>query len=135
MPKASRTTASVRQEIPGAVSLSEHFPGGWTVNFESEHEDVDTASYAEGLPGGRCQTPHLGYVITGRIIYRTDQGEEVFEAGDAYSVAPGHTTFVHAGTEYVEFSPTEQQTRTYEHAVGSWRGMVERGDFPIIAAP
>ncbi len=135
MPRASKATASIRQEIPGAVSLSEEFPGGWTVNFETEHADVDTASYAAGLPGGQCQTPHLGYVLAGRIVYRTAQGEEVFEAGDAYYVAPGHTTFVHAGTEYVEFSPSEQQRRTYAHAVGSYRDLVDRGEFPIIAAP
>lgn len=135
MPKASRSTASVRQEIPGAVSRSENFPGGWTVNFESEHQDVDTSSYSTDLPGGKCQTPHLGYVIAGTIVYRTANGDETFAAGDAYYVEPGHTSFVHAGTEYVEFSPTEQQTSTYAHAVGSWRQLIESGTFPFVAAP
>lgn len=120
MPKASKSTASIRQEIPGAVSLTENFDTGWTVNFETETADVDTISYSKGLPGGQCQTPHLGYVIAGRITYRTSRGDEVFEAGDAYHVEPGHTSLVEAGTEYVEFSPTDLQVQAYRATGTSW---------------
>ena len=37
---------------------------------------------------------------------------ETFNAGDAYYAKPGHTPVVTAGTEIVEFSPTDllQQT-------------------------
>jgi hypothetical protein len=38
----------------------------------------------------------------------------VFEAGDAYHVGPGHTPILYAGTEVVEFSPTEELGRTME---------------------
>lgn len=120
MPKASRKTASIRQEIPGAVSLTEDFGLGWTVNFEHETADVDTTESNKGLPNDQCQTPHLGYVIAGRITYRTNHGDEVFEAGDAYQVEPGHTSFVQAGTEYVEFSPTDLQVSTYRHVTNHW---------------
>ena len=41
-------------------------------------------------------------------------GEELFEAGDAYYVGPGHTPVLYAGTEVVEFSPTEELGRTLE---------------------
>ena len=37
---------------------------------------------------------------------------EVFEGGDAYYVGPGHTPILYAGTEVVEFSPTEALGRT-----------------------
>lgn len=120
MPKASKTTASIRQEIPGAVSLSENFPGGWTVNFESETADVDTTEVNKSMPGGTCPTRHLGYVIKGEITYRTANGDETFVTGDAYLVEPGHTSLVKAGTEYIEFSPTEQQTETYAKTVAYW---------------
>jgi hypothetical protein len=40
--------------------------------------------------------------------------EEVFEAGDAYYVGSGHTPVLYAGTEVVEFSPTEELGRTLE---------------------
>lgn len=34
--------------------------------------------------------------------------EEVFEAGDAYYVPPGHAPKADAGSEFVQFSPSEQ---------------------------
>jgi hypothetical protein len=40
--------------------------------------------------------------------------EEVFEAGDAYYAGPGHTPVLFAGTEVVEFSPTDKLGRTME---------------------
>lgn len=133
MPKASKQTAPRRQEIPGAVSLSDDFPNGWTVNFETETADVDTTPFYDHLPDKQCQTPHMGYVIAGTIRYRTAAGEEVFNAGDAYYVPPGHTSFVHAGTEYVEFSTTREQTETYERVVNYWE-FLEPGD-PLIIGP
>ena len=46
----------------------------------------------------------------------TDRGsraqEETFEAGHAYYVPPGHTPTIYAGTEVVEFSPSEELAQT-----------------------
>jgi hypothetical protein len=53
-------------------------------------------------------------VITGRLTFKTDDGEETFEAGDAYYAPPGHTPVLYAGTEVVEFSPTAELQRTLE---------------------
>jgi hypothetical protein len=68
----------------------------------------------QGLPDDRCQCEHLGYVIRGRVAFRSADGEEVFEAGDAYYARPGHTPVLYAGTEVVEFSPTDELGRTLE---------------------
>jgi quercetin dioxygenase-like cupin family protein len=54
----------------------------------------------------------LGYVLKGKLTYTTADGEETFEAGDAYYVAPGHTPKLYAGTEIVEFSPTKELQET-----------------------
>jgi hypothetical protein len=48
------------------------------------------------------------------VTYKTATGEETFETGDAYYVPPGHTPVLYAGTELIEFSPTEQLQRTLE---------------------
>ena len=40
--------------------------------------------------------------------------EDLYEAGDAYYAPPGHTPAVLAGTELIEFSPTEEYGRTME---------------------
>jgi hypothetical protein len=54
----------------------------------------------------------MGYLIKGKVAFRSGDGEEVFEAGDAYYAGPGHTPVLFAGTEVVEFSPTEEFGRT-----------------------
>ena len=54
-----------------------------------------------GLARALCSTP-LGAVDT----------HFIFETGDAYYVPPGHTPVLYAGTEVVEFSPTEQLQQT-----------------------
>jgi hypothetical protein len=64
----------------------------------------------------RCQCPHWGYVISGRMTFRYADGEEVFEAGDAFYTPPGHTPLVEAGTEIVQFSPADE-LRTTEAAM------------------
>jgi Cupin domain len=88
--------------------------GGYTVGFESFREDADSAPLFVGLPDDRCQSPHWGYVVSGRITFRYGDREEVYETGDAYYAPSGHTTAIDAGTELVEFSPTEELGRTME---------------------
>jgi hypothetical protein len=46
----------------------------------------------------------------------------VFEAGDAYRVGPGHTPVLYAGTEVVEFSPTEELAKTMEVVTKNMEG-------------
>ena len=42
-----------------------------------------------------CQVPHSGYVVSGRLGIRMDDGAEgEFSAGDAFSTAPGHDGWV-----------------------------------------
>jgi hypothetical protein len=43
-----------------------------------------------------------------------DGSEEVYETGEAYHAPPGHTPTLYAGTEIVEFSPTEPLQQTLE---------------------
>jgi hypothetical protein len=46
-------------------------------------------------------------VIKGRVGCRYGDREEIVEAGEAYYFPAGHTPVLYAGTELVEFSPTE----------------------------
>jgi len=63
----------------------------------------------------------MGYVIKGEVAFRSGDGEELFEAGDAYYVGPGHPPVLYAGTEVIEFSPTEELGRTMEVVTRTWR--------------
>jgi quercetin dioxygenase-like cupin family protein len=51
-------------------------------------------------------------VLNGRLTFRYADHDEVYDAGDAYYAPPGHVPVVTAGTEVVEFSPTEEYSRT-----------------------
>jgi hypothetical protein len=107
MPKVSQATASQMITMEGFEGRYEKLEGGYTVGFESYREDSDPADLFKGLPDDRCQSPHWGYVLSGRVAFRYADHEEAFEAGDAYYAPPGHTPLFHAGTEVAEFSPTE----------------------------
>lgn len=84
------------------------------MSFETYSCDVDLSACFAGLPDDQCQAVHMGYVLRGKVAFRSAAGEEVFEAGDAYYVPPGHTPVLYAGTEIVELSPTEELRRTIE---------------------
>jgi hypothetical protein len=79
----------------------------YTVSFETFPEDADGAPVFRGLPGDRCQCPHWGIVLSGRLTLRYADREETYNAGDAYYAPPGHVPAVSAGTETTDFSPTK----------------------------
>ena len=113
MPKTSRETAT-RVEDMGVMEGRYSELGGYTVGFETFRAAADAAPIFRGLPDDRCQSPHWGYVVSGRLTLTYADREETYEAGDAYYAPPGHTPAVLAGTEVIEFSPTDEYSRTME---------------------
>src|SRR6266699_857830 len=89
MPKASKETAS-RVEDMGVMEGRYEELGGHTVGFESFREDADATPLFKGLPDDRCQSPHWGYVLRGRVTFRFADRDEVYETGDAYYAPPWH---------------------------------------------
>lgn len=78
------------------------------------HKTLDIAPLLKGLPNDLCQCPHWGMLQKGRKLVKYGDREEVLNAGDAYYMAPGHSTITDAGTEWVEFSPGDELKRTNE---------------------
>jgi hypothetical protein len=122
MPRTTKTEAPVvvdEDVIEGRyVEL-----GPYTVAYETHKADVDLAPLFRGLPDDRCQCPHWGVVVTGRIVFRYADHDEVFQAGDSYYGAPGHVPLMFAGTELIEFSPTEPLQATLEVAMANSEAM------------
>ncbi len=112
MPKTSKASASQVELVEGMLEAHSEELDGYTVSFESDMVDVDPAGFFQGLPDDRCQCPHWGYVIKGKITYRFADREETYEAGDAYYVPPGHTPVMSDGSEVVSFSPTDELAKT-----------------------
>jgi len=112
MPAISRDEA---QNVENVAGLQRRFGevDGYTVSFETYAEDKDYAPLVKGLPGDRCPSPHWGLVLSGKLIYRYGDREDVITAGQAFYARPGHTAWLAAGTELVKFSPTEQLQGTF----------------------
>jgi mannose-6-phosphate isomerase-like protein (cupin superfamily) len=107
MPKVSRESASRVRDFGVAEDRSEEFDG-YSVSFVSIRETHDLGPMLKGLPGDMCQCPHWGYVFKGRLTWRFADHEEVYEAGDAFYVPAGHAPEAEAGSEFVQFSPSEE---------------------------
>jgi hypothetical protein len=118
MPKVSKDTATHVEEM-GPVTDRREDLGEYTVNIVSFAGDADLDGPLQGLPGGACQCPHWGYVVAGRMRFVFADHEEVYEAGDAFYQPPGHRPYVEAGTELVQFSPTDLLAET-ERAMAEW---------------
>jgi hypothetical protein len=123
MGKASKATTPVTMDLAIVEDRSCELEG-YTVNFVTIRQDHDLAPMLASLPGGMCHCPHWGVISSGRLTVRYADREEVFEAGDAYYMAPGHTPAAVAGTEMIQFSPTDLLAET-EAAIA--RGM-QRSD-------
>src|SRR3989441_682174 len=113
MPKVSRESAEV--DDYGPVEDRHTEIDGYRVSFTSFREDIDATPLMKGLPDDRCQCPHWGYVVSGRMTFRFADHDEVFEAGDAFYAPPGHVPVKHEpGSEVVFFSPSEELKKTDE---------------------
>ena len=119
MAKTSKASTPTTMDIEIAEDRSCELEG-YTVNFVTIRQDFDLAPMLAGLPDGMCHCPHWGVMTKGRMTVRYVDHEEVIEAGDAFYMAPGHTPAADAGTEFIQFSPTDLLAET-EAAIA--RGM------------
>lgn len=112
MPKVSRESATGGGDYGAVLDRAEELEG-YSINFVTFRQDVDATPLYRGLPDDRCQCPHWGYVVSGKLIFRYADREEVFETGDAFYTPPGHVPAMQeAGTEFVMFSPAEELRKT-----------------------
>jgi hypothetical protein len=110
MPKVSKTTAATQVSVPGWMDAAMADVDGYSVEIERyDGPDMDFAFAYKGLPNDQCQAHHVAYILNGKITVKmADGSEEVFEAGDAVVMKPGHIPTVASGTEYVMFTPAEE---------------------------
>lgn len=112
MPKVSKDTTTQGGDYGQVVDRADQLDG-YAVNFVEFRADVDATALLKGLPNDRCQCPHWGYVLGGKVTFTFADHEEVFEAGDAFYTPPGHIPVKHQpGTEMLMFSPAEELRKT-----------------------
>ena len=109
MAKVSRANADEHWSVPGMMDAVESEVDGYSIEIESWDVDMDFAFIFKGLPNDQCTASHVGYVLKGTITLRMADGtEEVYEGGDAFVLQPGHIPSVTAGSEFVTFTPIEE---------------------------
>jgi hypothetical protein len=87
--------------------------GDMTVAFEMIAAG-DPAPLFQGLPDDRCQCPHWGYLLKGKMAICYDGHDEIVTPGQAYYMAPGHRPLFLEDSETLEFSPTAALAKTME---------------------
>ena len=68
-----------------------------------------------GLPGDLCPCPHWGYMISGRMVMHGKDGDQTYEAGQAFHWGPGHAPEALEDCEYVDVSPSEELEHVVRH--------------------
>lgn len=117
-------TATTRQDTPVAIEgdgvelRMQEIGGGLTVAFVHLPAGADLSPALVGLPGDLCPCPHWGYLLRGTLAMRTKDGEEVYEAGQAFYWSEGHAPIAREDTDYVDFSPTEEFASVIRHIKG-----------------
>lgn len=124
MPKTSWETAPITRAE--AFEGRQDKIGEYFVSMEEHTADYDLTPWFKGLPDDACDCEHWGYVLTGPIVYRTKDGEEVFDTGDAFYVAPGHTHVLRKGARMVEFSRTAEHDKVGAAVIRNQRAAGQR---------
>jgi hypothetical protein len=112
MAKVSKATAEATDI--GAGTIYEQVVDGYEITILDMHDETDMAPLLKGLPDDLCTCEHWGYVTRGRVTFTFKDHAEVFEAGDAFRVRPGHSPSTAAGTEWVLFTPEDQMAPVNE---------------------
>jgi hypothetical protein len=111
--RGSKHDLPIAMEEMGVSSRQAEW-GDMNVALETFPAGLDTAPIFAGLPDDRCQCPHWGYVVNGRLRVRYRDHDEVLSAGDIYYMPAGHTCLFEEDTEVVEFSPRGAYAKTME---------------------
>ncbi len=90
MGKVSKGSAGEPIEGPGFEGRYGETEG-YTIGFEKYTEHSDMTPLFVGLPNDQCQSPHWGFVVKGKLVYHTADGDIEITDGEAYYVGPGHT--------------------------------------------
>lgn len=126
MPKVSKATATKGGDHGPVEDRSDEL-AGYTVNFVEFRQDIDATPLLKGLPDNRCQRPHWGYVIKGKVTMRFADRVEEYQTGDAFYAPPGHVPVKHEpGTQIVQFSPSHELAQTEKVLMSNFRQMMGR---------
>lgn len=114
--KFNKHNIPVAMEGPGTSMRTQDNLGVMTVCYNVLPKGTDFTPLLNGLPNDSCHCPHWGYVISGELLVKYDDGtEETLTEGDVYYLPNGHTVIVQEDFKTIEFSPTKQFNEVITH--------------------
>ena len=127
--QVAKDNVDVRMEIPGAV-IRQRMDFGDVRGFDTISCEcftfaagVDTTPLFLGLEGDRCQCPHWGFVVRGRLTMTDANGApETVNANDLFYWPPGHNVKVDDDAEIVMFSPQREHSHVIRHMIEKVKG-------------
>ncbi len=122
--RVPKDQVDVQMEIPGVVIRQRmgfgDMNGLGTISAEyfTLAAGVDTTPLFIGLEGNRCQCPHWGFVLRGRITTTDANGvQETVDEHDLFHWPPGHNVRVDADAEIDMFSPQREHRHVINHMI------------------
>lgn len=126
--KIAKEKMEVKMQIPGAVIRQRtefgDASGIGTISGEyfSLSAGVDTTPLFMGLEGNLCQSPHWGYVVSGRLTTTDADGvQETVSTHDMFYWPAGHNVKVEADAEIIMFSPQHEHSQVIDHMIEKTR--------------
>jgi hypothetical protein len=127
--RIAKDQIDVKMEIPGAVirQRTEFGDASGFSKISGEYftlsAGVDTTPLFHGLADNRCQCPHWGFVLRGRLTTTDVNGvQETVNAHDLFYWPPGHNVRVDADAEIIMFSPQREHTQVINHMIAKVKG-------------
>ena len=92
--------------------------GGQTMAWVVLPKGTDMRPALKGLTDDLCQCPHWGYMIKGRVLMHTPEGDKTYVGGQSFYWGPGHAPAALEDCEYVDVSPTTELEAVIAHVTG-----------------
>ncbi|WP_416440572.1 hypothetical protein ACH3O9_11590 [Leeuwenhoekiella sp. A16] len=114
--KLNKNDIPTGMEGPDTIMRAQDNFGGMTVCFTELPEGTDFTPLLNGLTNDSCHCPHWGYIISGKMLIKYDDGvEETLTEGDVYYLPGGHTAIVKEPIKFIEFSPSKEFKEVMDH--------------------
>ncbi|WP_335966370.1 cupin domain-containing protein [Galbibacter sp. PAP.153] len=114
--KINKNNIPIAMEGPGTVMRTQNNFGKMTVCFNELPKGTDFSPLLNGLDNNSCHCPHWGYVLSGSLLVKYDNGsEEILTEGDVYFLPNGHTAIVQEDIMLIEFSPSKEFSEVMTH--------------------
>lgn len=114
MPALERTDIPLAIE-GGGVEFRMQELGEMALAWVRLPKGADLRPLLEGLPEDRCQCPHWGIVLGGKVAMHTKDGTETYAAGQVFYWPPGHAPEALEDCEYVDVSPAAELAAVVAH--------------------